>query len=112
MENGQAVKALAALSQENRLAIFRRLVVAGAEGMTPGDLSEALDMPPATLSFHLKELFHAGLLRRQKERRFLHYRVDFTTMNALVGYLVENCCRGESCGVNVETCHTDHLESA
>ena len=84
---------MAALAQETRLAVFRLLVEQGPEGLTPGVIAERLDLAPATLSFHLKELANAGLIRARQESRFIHYSADFDAMNALVGYLTENCCR-------------------
>lgn len=93
------MRALAALAQPLRLQIFRALVVAGPQGLTPGAMSEGAGVPPNTLSFHLKELAHAGLVTQQREGRFLIYRADFTQMNALLDYLSENCCQGQACGV-------------
>jgi ArsR family transcriptional regulator, arsenate/arsenite/antimonite-responsive transcriptional repressor len=93
MDSTSTVKALAALAQETRLAVFRLLVEQGPEGLTPGRIAEALDLPAATLSFHLKELANAGLIRARAESRFIHYSADFQAMNGLVGYLTENCCR-------------------
>jgi len=95
-----ALAALAALAQESRLSIFRHLVEAGPEGSIVGPIADALDLPPATLSFHLKELAQAGLISRQQEGRFIRYVANFDTMNALIGYLTENCCGGkpELCG--------------
>lgn len=104
MNTQQIISALAALAQENRLAIFRRLVVAGPDGLTPGVLSQTLDLPPATLSFHLKELMHAGLLRKRQEGRFIHYQADFAAMNGVIAYLTENCCQGASCDINDACC--------
>ena len=94
-----AVARLGALAQETRLAIFRLLVQKGPEGLCPGDIQTRLRLAPATLSFHLKELTNAGLLRPRQEGRFIYYAPDFSVMNALVGYLTENCCGGESCEV-------------
>jgi len=104
MNTQQTIAALSALAQESRLAIFRRLVVAGSSGLTPGELSSELSLANATLSFHLKELLQAGLLRKQQNGRFIHYQVDFTAMNALIGYLTENCCQGDSCEVESSCC--------
>jgi ArsR family transcriptional regulator len=95
MEEQQVLKALAALAQANRLQVFRSLVVAGQSGATPGALGEALDLPNATLSFHLKELANAGLIHQERAGRNLIYRVDFAQMNRVVGYLSENCCEGK-----------------
>ena len=85
--------ALAALAQPTRLAIFRRLVEYAPDGLTPGAIATALDLAPATLSFHLKELANAGLIADQREGRLIRYRADLAAMNALIGYLTDNCCR-------------------
>lgn len=97
MEINDAVKAMAALAQASRLEIFRALVVAGTEGMTPSALSEALGVAANTLSFHLKELSHAGLVAQERAGRNLIYRAQFDRMNALISYLTENCCQGQTC---------------
>lgn len=93
----QAVDALAALAQRSRLAIYRRLVEAGPGGMPAGEIGEALELPPATLSFHLAQLARAGLVRGRQEGRYVIYSADFEGMNALVGFLTENCCSGAAC---------------
>jgi ArsR family transcriptional regulator, arsenate/arsenite/antimonite-responsive transcriptional repressor len=93
MDSNTTVKALAALAQETRLAVFRLLVEQGPTGLTPGRIAEMLGLPAATLSFHLKELMHAGLIRARQESRFIHYSADFQAMDGLVAYLTENCCR-------------------
>ncbi len=95
METKAALAALAALAQETRLAIFRHLVEAGPAGETVGRIGEALDIAPATLSFHLKELSHAGLVRSRQESRFWWYSASYEAMNDLIGYLTENCCGGQ-----------------
>jgi DNA-binding transcriptional ArsR family regulator len=97
MELRQAAAALAALAQETRLGIFRLLVVAGPEGMSAGRIAEEMKLPPATLSFHLAHLARAGLARSRQEGRFIFYSADFGSMNALVGYLTENCCGRSRC---------------
>ncbi|HKW37443.1 MAG TPA: metalloregulator ArsR/SmtB family transcription factor [Burkholderiales bacterium] len=97
MESSSAVSALGALAQETRLAIFRLLVEKGPEGLCVGDIGSKLRLAPATLSFHLKELTHAGLLEARQEGRFIYYVPDFDHMNELVSYLTENCCGGEGC---------------
>jgi len=97
MEEQNAVKALAALAQAMRLRVFRALVVAGPQGLTPGAMSETLAVPAATLSFHLKELMHAGLVSQQRDGRNLIYRAAFEQMNALLAYLTEHCCQGQPC---------------
>jgi DNA-binding transcriptional ArsR family regulator len=99
MNETEAVAALAALAQSARLRIFRALVGAGPQGMTPGDLSAALGVPASTLSFHLKELMHAGLALQERDGRHLIYRPDLTRMNALLGYLTAHCCQGVDCGL-------------
>lgn len=100
MEEELVVKSLAALAQASRLRVFRALVVAGKEGLTPGALSEALNLPATSLSFHLKELTHAGLTSQERQGRHLVYRASFDQMNALLGYLTENCCQGQACAVD------------
>jgi len=97
METKQAVESLSALAQDTRLAIFRLLVQAGAEGRAAGQIGEALELPPATLSFHLAGLTRAGLARSRQEGRFVIYTADFGHMNALVAFLTENCCGGAAC---------------
>ena len=97
MDPGRAVSSLAALAQVTRLAIFRLLVQAGPEGLCAGDIASQLDLAPATLSFHLKELSNAGLLEPRQEGRFIYYAPDFDGMNSLVAYLTENCCGGKAC---------------
>lgn len=97
METYQAIKILAALAQESRLAIFRLLVQAGPEGLAAGKIAEDLEIPPATLSFHLKELCHAELLTSRHESRFVIYAANYQAMNGLVAFLTENCCGGRPC---------------
>ena len=97
MKELDAISALAALAQEVRLRVFRALVVAGSAGMTPGAMSEQLNVPATALSFHLKELVHASLISQQRQGRNLIYRAAFATMNELLAYLTENCCEGEAC---------------
>ena len=99
MEEKDAVASLAALAQAMRLRIFRALVGAGPQGMTPGALTAMLDVPASTLSFHLKELAHAGLLSQQREGRNLFYRPALDQMNDLLSYLTAHCCLGVACGV-------------
>jgi ArsR family transcriptional regulator len=95
METKDALAALAALAQETRLAIFRHLVEAGPQGVTVGRIGEALEIAAATLSFHLKELSHAGLVSSRQESRFYWYSANYEAMNGLIGYLTDNCCRGQ-----------------
>ena len=97
MEMTQAVDALAALANDSRLAIYRLLVEAGATGLAAGRIAEQLDLPPATLSFHLAHLARTGLVRSRAEGRFVIYSTDFQNMNELVGYLTENCCGRRGC---------------
>lgn len=97
MEETQVVKALAALAQPVRLRLFRALVVTGPQGLTPGTMAEGLGISASALSFHLKELVHAGLVRVERSSRNLIYRAEFGQMNALLGYLTENCCEGAAC---------------
>lgn len=105
MEETFVVQALAALAQRNRLQVFRALVVAGPTGLTPGMLADALGVPGATLSFHLKALLQAGLVTQERRSRHLIYRADYAQMNGLLGYLTENCCAGQPCAVQaVEPC--------
>src|ERR1051325_3876439 len=105
MEIKAAVTALAALAQETRLSIFRLLVEAGPEGVPAGRIAEILDVPAATLSFHLKELARSGLLSSRQERQFIHYAADFARMADLMTYLSQNCCKGmpRDCLTVVET---------
>ena len=106
MEEQDVVKSLAALAQPLRLQVFRALVVVGQSGLTPGTISEALGIPGATLSFHLKELVHAGLVTQARDGRNLIYRAAYARMNALLGYLTQNCCQGAECVVeNTASCH-------
>lgn len=98
MEENDAVAALAALAQAARLRVFRALVGAAPQGLTPGALSALLDVPASTLSFHLKELVHAGLISVERDGRHLFYRPSIEQMNALLGYLSDHCCQGRPCG--------------
>ena len=103
VETTNALTALSALSQEHRLAIFRLLVEQGPEGLPAGRIGERLQLAPATLSFHLKELSHAGLVAARQNGRFIYYRADYAAMNGLVAYLTENCCRASaSCAPTCE----------
>jgi ArsR family transcriptional regulator len=97
MKTQTAVTRLAALAQESRLAIFKLLVQKGPEGLCVGDVQTALQVAPATLSFHLKELVNAGLLNARQEGRFIYYSSDFKAMNDLLAYLTDNCCDGQPC---------------
>ena len=91
---------MAALPQPLRLRVFRALVVAGPQGLTPGALTAAMDVPPTSLSFHLKELTQAGLVTQERSGRHLIYRAAYDQMNALMAYLAENCCEGAGCAVD------------
>ena len=97
METKSVVRAFGALAQETRLGIYRLLVAAGPEGLAAGAIAEKLDLPPATLSFHLKELNLAGLVRSRQDGRFVIYCANFDTMIGLVSFLTENCCGGSAC---------------
>ena len=99
MEKSDAVAALAALAQDNRLDIFRLLVQAGSEGLPAGRVAEELDLAPNTLTFHFDRLRLAGLVTVRREGRSMIYGARYDAMNALLGYLTENCCRGavEAC---------------
>lgn len=98
METRQVLAALSAIAQESRLAIFRLLVQIGPDGMAASKIAEQLDIAPSSLSFHLKELVHAGLITSRSEGRFVIYAADVAVMNGLIGYLTENCCGGVPCG--------------
>jgi DNA-binding transcriptional ArsR family regulator len=97
METKAAVAVLAALAQDSRLAIFRTLVQAGPAGLAAGRIGELTAIAPSSLSFHLKELAHAGLVHARQAGRFVIYTAHFDTMNALLGFLTENCCGGNPC---------------
>lgn len=99
MESIEVVKSLAALAHPLRLQVFRALVVAGQQGLTPGVMQDALGVPAATLSFHLKELTASGLVSQERASRHLVYRASFDNMNALLRYLTDNCCAGAECAV-------------
>jgi DNA-binding transcriptional ArsR family regulator len=97
MKEIDVVRSLAALAQEVRLRVFRALVVAGQDGLTPGAMAEQLNVAANALSFHLKELTFAGLISQERQGRNMIYRASFDTMNELLGYLTQNCCQGEAC---------------
>lgn len=97
MEIKLAVTVLSALAQASRLAIFRALVQAGPQGLAAGQISEQTGIAPSSLSFHLKELTHATLIDARQEGRFIIYTANFSTMKALLSFLSENCCGGQSC---------------
>src|SRR5258707_613075 len=102
MEKTDAVAALAALAQDNRLDVFRLLVEAGPEGMPAGAVATPPDLAPNTLTFYFYRLRIAGLVTRRRDGRSLIFAAQFETMNALLGYLTENCCRGAPCAPAVE----------
>jgi len=97
MDSSLAIRSLAALAHESRLAIFRLLVTAGPEGLPAGEIAQQLAVPPSSLSFHLKDLAYAELVSARQEGRYVFYSANFGSMNALIGYLTENCCQGEPC---------------
>ena len=101
MEHNGAVEALAALAQNSRLQVYRLLVQAGPEGVAASELAERLGIPATTLSFHLKTLSHADLVLARQEGRFIYYSANYEQMNALLGFLTENCCGGRSCAPRV-----------
>ncbi|HJW26957.1 MAG TPA: metalloregulator ArsR/SmtB family transcription factor [Rhodocyclaceae bacterium] len=97
METLAAAELLAALGHESRLAIFRLLIQAGPEGINASAIGEQLGMAPATLSFHLAHLTRVGLIRGQKESRFIRYSADYGAMDELIAFLTDNCCQGKAC---------------
>lgn len=105
MESTTALKALAALAQVTRLGVFRLLVQQGPSGLAAGEIAEELDIAPATLSFHLKELSHAGLVASRQDGRYIYYSANFESMTALLSFLTENCCVADcgSCAIPVKS---------
>ena len=101
MQAVSAIDALGALAQEHRLAAFRLLVQVGEQGMAAGAIADALGVPNSSLSFHLAQLNRAGLISQERRHRSLIYRANYGEMNALVSYLMENCCAGADCGNDV-----------
>ena len=97
MEIKSASQSLAALAHETRLAIFRMLVQAGPEGINAGLICEKLEIPAATLSFHLAHLSRTGLISGRQEGRFIFYAADYAAMDELLAYLTDNCCQGGQC---------------
>ena len=107
------ITALSALAQETRLAVFRLLVQAGPAGIAAGGVSTRLDIPAATLSFHLRELSHAGLVTATRQSRSIIYAADFAAMRNLIGFLTENCCTlapDASCGPGLPGCGAPEQE--
>ena len=109
MQAVAAIDALSALAQEHRLAAFRLLVQVGEQGMAAGAIADALGVPNSSLSFHLAQLNRAGLISQERRHRSLIYRANYGEMNALVSYLIENCCAGADCGNDVG-CDTPPIE--
>ncbi len=97
MQPTRVIQALSALAQEHRLAAFRALVQAGADGLPAGRLAEELAVPNSSLSFHLTQLTHAGLITHTRKGRSLIYAANYAAMDSLLGYLMENCCQGAAC---------------
>ncbi|HEY6430638.1 MAG TPA: metalloregulator ArsR/SmtB family transcription factor [Acetobacteraceae bacterium] len=112
MEKTDAISALAALAQESRLDIFRLLVQAGTDGLPAGQIGERLGLPSATLSFHLNQLKQARLIAFRREGRSLIYMAEYPAMNALLGYLTENCCQGDPAGCGISVCDGSTLIKA
>lgn len=99
MNAKQAVTALGAIAHDHRLAVYRLLVEKGPNGLPAGEIAERLDMPPSSLTFHLQQMLHAGLVTQRRLGRQLIYAADYTVMNGLIGYLTQNCCGNETdCG--------------
>jgi len=106
METLNAADLLAALGHESRLSIFRLLVEAGPDGIVASAIGETLGLPAPTLSFHLAHLSRVGLIRGQKESRFIRYSAEYATMDELIAFLTSNCCQGEACLPRAATCDT------
>ena len=100
MDSNLVVRALGALAHESRLAIFRTLVVAGPDGIAAGEIAQQVGLAPSSLSFHLKDLSHAGLVSSRQDGRFVFYSADFGAMTGLIGSLTENCCAGAPCAAS------------
>jgi ArsR family transcriptional regulator len=105
MDATKAVAALGAIAHEHRLAVYRMLVERGPQGLAAGEIAERLGMPPSSLTFHLQQLLHAGLVTQRRLSRQLFYAADFAAMNALVGFLTENCCGGGSTAACAPVCN-------
>lgn len=107
-----AVRALSALAQDSRLGVFRCLVQAGPEGLAAGDIAKRTRIAPSSLSFHLKALTHAELVRPRQDGRFIFYTANFATMNGLLSFLTENCCGGQECSVACGPASADKRRSS
>jgi ArsR family transcriptional regulator, arsenate/arsenite/antimonite-responsive transcriptional repressor len=97
MDAKQIIAALGALAHETRLEVYRLLVQRGPDGLSAGTIAQRLDLPPSSLTFHLQQLTHAGLITQRRLSRQLIYAADFAVMNDVMGYLTENCCGGTAC---------------
>lgn len=111
MQASAVIKALGALAQEHRLAVYRLLVQAGPDGMAAGALAEAVGVPGSSMSFHLAQLANAGLVTQQRRSRSIIYAADFAAMNALMAYMTENCCGGVPCATEIACCPPDSPET-
>jgi DNA-binding transcriptional ArsR family regulator len=107
-----AIRALSALAQEHRLAAFRLLVQAGPDGLPAGELAARLGLPASSLSFHLAQLANARLVASRRQSRSIIYSADMPAMNALLGYLTENCCGGVPCGIEAACCEPQEARGA
>lgn len=112
METLTASEILAALGHESRLSIFRLLVEAGPDGMNATAIGERLGIPNATLSFHLSHLSRVGLIKGERESRFIHYSAEYGTMDELIAFLTSNCCQGQPCLPKTATCNTTEKRRA
>ena len=110
MDIKSAVLQLSSIAQEARLEIFRLLVQAGSNGLSAGNIGETLKIPASTLSFHLKELSHAGLINSRQESRFIYYSANYEAMVGLIAYLTENCCGGSQVCSSDLSCITEQKE--
>ncbi len=113
MQNKHAIEALSALAQETRLGVFRLLVQAGPNGLAAGEIARALEVPPATLSFHLRELERAGLLLGRRQSRQIFYAAHYEGMRRLLDFLMQDCCAGhpEICGIGPTACRPTPSET-
>jgi DNA-binding transcriptional ArsR family regulator len=108
MDSNLVVRALSALAHESRLAIFRLLVVTGPDGMAAGEIAQQLGLSPSSLSFHLKDLSHADLVKSRQDGRFIIYTANFDAMTGLIAFLTENCCVGARCAASeIPSCCAD-----